>query len=155
VQSADKPDWNYAFQNACYLLAASPQVKPFEPDFEKGQSLRFRLLANPTRKIDTKSGPDGRRRNGKRVAVSPDKFYEWLAQRAEPAGFRVNEDSTTVQPGYAYFKKEQNGEPRRLRSVRYDGMLRIANPERFKEALASGIGSAKAFGFGLLSIAKA
>lgn len=54
VQSAVAPDWDYAFHNAKYLLAACPQVREFDPSFAKDQSLRFRLVVNPTRRIGTK-----------------------------------------------------------------------------------------------------
>jgi hypothetical protein len=45
VQSAVKPDWDYGFHNADYLLAAAPQVKSFDPRFQPGQRLRFCILA--------------------------------------------------------------------------------------------------------------
>jgi CRISPR system Cascade subunit CasE len=154
VQSAVKPDWDYAFHNADYLLAAPPQVRSFDPCFAKGDRLRFRLAANPTRKIDTKTGPDGRRRNGKRVPVPTDKLYEWLAERAEPAGFSIDKDTITVQPAYIYFDKTRNGGGQRLRSVRYDGILEVTDPSSFQETLSRGIGSGKAFGFGMLSVAR-
>jgi CRISPR system Cascade subunit CasE len=38
--------------------------------------------------------------------------------------------------------------------VRFDGLLRVEDPERLKIGLSSGIGSAKGFGFGLLSLAR-
>jgi CRISPR system Cascade subunit CasE len=155
VRSAAKPDWEYAFHNAAYLLAAPPEVKSFDPCFAKEQHLRFRLVANPTRKIDTKSGPDGRRRNGKRVAVPPAQFEEWLARRADAAGFCIAEGSTALQPAYLYVNKTRSVSGQRLRSVRYDGILTVTDPIRFREALVRGIGPGKAFGFGLLSVARA
>jgi CRISPR system Cascade subunit CasE len=153
VQSGGKPDWDYAFHNADYLLVAPPEVKQFDPCFEMDQHLRFRLVANPTRKIDTKSRPDGHRRNGKRVPVPSDQLDEWLACRAGPAGFSIEEDFTTVQSAYIYVNKTRNGNGQRLRSVRYDGVLKIIDPNRFQETLVKGIGPGKAFGFGLLSVA--
>jgi CRISPR system Cascade subunit CasE len=51
VQSAAWPDWDYAFHNASFLAAC--EVKTYDPCFVKGQFLRFRLLANPTKKVDT------------------------------------------------------------------------------------------------------
>ena len=153
VQSAIKPDWEYAFKNAFYLLAASPEVKSFDPGFAKGQRLRFRLVVNPTRKIDTKSGPDGRRRNGKRVPIPIDQLYEWLAGRAKLAGFSLDKDSATIQAGYVYLNKTRDGDGQRLRSARYDGILDITDPAKFNETLVRGIGTGKAFGFGLLSVA--
>ena len=155
VQSAVKPDWDYAFHNAGYLLAGPPEWRSFDPCFAQGQLLRFRLVANPTRKIDTKSGPDGRRRNGKRVPVATEQLYQWLGGRAGPAGFSIDRDSTTVQPGYVYVNRTPDGNGHRLRSVRYDGILKISDPIRFQETLVCGIGPAKAFGFGLLSLARA
>ncbi|MCP4644356.1 MAG: type I-E CRISPR-associated protein Cas6/Cse3/CasE, partial [bacterium] len=38
-------------------------------------------------------------------------------------------------------------------SVRFEGRLRVTEPEQFREILAAGMGSAKAYGFGLLSVA--
>jgi len=173
VQSAVEPDWNYAFHNARHFLAAPPQVRQFDPCFETNQRLQFRLVANPTRKIDTKSGSDGRRRHGKRVPVPTHRLHEWLNRRAGPCGFCV-ERLTDIQPGYLYFNKPlydkvrkgdeiaQNEKPekertngQRLRSVRYDGILKITDSARFQETLVRGIGPAKAFGFGLLSVAPA
>lgn len=169
VQSAANPDWDYAFHNAGYLLAAPPQVKPFDPCFAKEQHLRFRLVANPTRRLSKHSlGADGQpidpKGIGRRVPVPTDQLCEWLARRAESAGFSIVKDSTTVQAGYIYFNKPQerredqsedkpNGKGQRLRSVRYDGILEVTDPARFQEAIVQGIGSGKAFGFGLLSVA--
>ncbi len=153
VQSAAKPDWEYAFHNAQYLLAAAPEVKEIDPQFSAGQWLRFSLVANPTRKIDTKSAPDGSRRNGQRVPVRPEQLLEWLAGKAHAAGFALQAESTTFQLGYIYMNKDGRGQ--RLRSVVFDGLLRVTDPLAFRRALIAGIGSGKAFGFGLLSVVPA
>lgn len=154
VQSAACPNWDYAFHNASHFLAAAPEAKTYDPVFAAKERLQFRLLANPTRKIDTKSGPDGQRRNGRRVPVSSDKLLDWLACRAEAAGFSIEQGSTTVQPGYIFVKKERDEQGQRLRSARYDGILTVADPVLFRETLVQGIGPGKAFGFGLLSLAR-
>ena len=158
VQSAVKPDWNYAFKNADHLLAAPSEIKQFEPCFAKEQHLRFRLAVNPTRRLSKNS----REKNGqtvakkwvgKRVPVPADHLYEWLACRAENAGFSIDKDSTVIQPGYIYVNKTRDDNGQRLRSVRYDGILTITDPARFQETIIRGIGPGKAFGFGLLSVA--
>ncbi len=154
VQSAVRPEWDYAFHNAGHFLAAAPQMKTFQPLFTAGERFRFRLLANPTRKIDTKSGPDGRRRNGRRVPLGNDRLCEWLARHAEAAGVSIDQESTIVQPGYVYVKKP-NGPGQRLRSARFDGILTVAVRARLQEKIVGGIGPGKAFGFGLLSLARA
>jgi CRISPR system Cascade subunit CasE len=40
-----------------------------------------------------------------------------------------------------------------LAGARFDGLLQVVDPTLFRAALATGIGPAKAYGFGLLSIA--
>lgn len=157
VQSAVRPDWDYAFHNAGYLLAAPHQMKEFEPEFQEGQRLQFRLLANPTRRLSKHSveedgQPVAERSIGKRVPVRDDNLIDWLVRRAESWAL-IDRECTTVQPGYVYVSKERNGSGQRLRSVRFDGILTVTDPAKFREILESGIGSAKAFGFGLLSVA--
>ena len=155
VQSAVEPDWDYAFHNAGHFLASPTEVKQASMCFDDGQDLRFRLVTNPTRKIDTKTGSDGAKRNGRRVPVPVDQLFPWLSKRAELLGFSVDEGSTAMQPGYAYFKKSprEKEEEARLRSVCYDGVLNVIDSNMFKGTIASGIGPGKSLGFGLLSVA--
>ena len=152
VQSALKPDWDYAFHNAGFLLAAPPQTRELSPEFYRGQSLGFRLLANPTRKIGTKSRADGTKSNGRRVPVKFEQLGAWLARQGERGGFSFADDSVTRQPGYVHVH-ENGKDMNRLFSVRFDGLLRVTDPDAFRETVVRGIGPAKAFGFGLLSVA--
>ena len=161
VLSARKPDWDYAFHNAKHLLAEEPQCgQGVRLEFDSGTKLRFRLLANPVRKVsprslDVQGKPFDHRWVGKHVPVPPTDhdLRHWLDRRAEPSGFRVN-DLTYLTPGYVYFNKTRDAKRgQRLRSVRYDGVLEVLDAERFRETLIRGIGPAKAFGFGLLSVA--
>jgi CRISPR system Cascade subunit CasE len=200
VQSAREPDWDYAFKNANFLLAGPAQTKPFEPQYSARQRLRFRLLANPVRKIRLKDrddnlltehmskGPNNEPLNaqwhGKKVPVPHEDLKKWLERRAEPAwvapknskdqhppGFKI-EEIVNVQPGYVYVNKgrdhtaaDANGKnsssetekktSRRICSALFEGVLEVTNTDIFRQTLASGIGSGKAFGFGLLSVARA
>jgi CRISPR system Cascade subunit CasE len=159
VQSAVPPDWDYAFHNGGYLLAAPPEVRPYDPSFATGERLAFRLVANPTKRLTKNSRErDGTsvapRWVGKRVPVPSEHLYEWLARRAAGGGFSIAEHSRAVQPGYVYLNKKADGPGQRLRSARYDGLLEVADPELFRKTVATGIGPGKAFGFGLLSVAR-
>jgi len=176
LQSAMRPDWDYAFHNARHILApgVKPEVKPFDPCFAKEQRLRFRLLANPVRKVSSRSvdvagKPFDQRWMGKDIPVPAAALDKWLKRRAEPGwsapknsegkqsppGFRlVGIDD--IQPGYVYVNdKRDQGSGRRLRSARYEGVLEVTDPANFRNTLARGIGPGKAFGFGLLSLAPA
>jgi len=171
VQSAAQPDWGYAFHNSRYLLDdlgadRDPwELKPFDPSFTTGQRLRFRLLANPTRRLSQHSlEADGKPVKqvsiGKRVPVPTHQLIEWLTDwrvrvegKDEPPGFCIIKDSATVQAGYVYVNKGRDGNGHRLRSARYDGILTVTDPAGFQEGIIRGIGPGKAFGFGLLSVA--
>ncbi|MBN2377073.1 MAG: type I-E CRISPR-associated protein Cas6/Cse3/CasE [Sedimentisphaerales bacterium] len=164
VLSAIEPDWDYAFHNAGFLLAAPYKVKKYTPSIENGQRFRFRLMANPTKKIDTISKQEKQSltseertskkgRHGKRVSVPNEELFEWLVHKGEKCGFTLGDDMI-IQPGYVYMNKtNEAGKGQRLRSARYEGILEIINPNAFRETLVRGIGPGKAFGFGLLSIA--
>jgi len=167
VQSALKPDWDYAFHNAMYLLAAPPQTKPYDPHFQRDQELAFRLMANATRKKDKEGRPEGKNNYGRRVPVRRDEIETWLINRAQQRGFIV-ERLDSVQTGYVTAFKEieqsddedqvgHGGETRqglkRLFYARYDGTLRVIDPDAMRDAVVQGIGPAKGFGFGLLSVA--
>jgi CRISPR system Cascade subunit CasE len=158
VQSSIEPDWDYAFHNADFLLSATPEVNQYEPSCSLGELYRFRFAANPTRRL-SKHSPDAKQESiGKRVPVPPDQLVDWLEHRGQKDGFSINKDSITIQPTYVFMKKssmEKNSKGQRLYSVLFNGLLRVSDPEAFQQTLVSGIGTAKAFGFGLLSVAPA
>jgi CRISPR system Cascade subunit CasE len=89
--------------------------------------------------------------------VPTDQLIDWLVDwRVRPdelPGFSISKDSTTLQAGYIYVNKGGNDGGQRLCSVRYEGILEVTDPDRFRNTLLRGIGPGKAFGFGLLSVA--
>lgn len=159
VLSAKEPNWDYAFYNADYLLAAPPSSpKPLELHIETGAKFRFKLKANPTRRlsknsVDKMGNRIEEKKIGDRVPVPFEKLEEWLARKGEQSGFKLI-GAVEKNAGYGYFEKstvkEQNS---RLISVLFEGILEVTDECEFRKALLSGIGSAKAFGFGLLTIA--
>src|SRR5690606_10048427 len=73
VQSQVSPDWSHLSES--YVVGkrdAAIKTRSLTAAYgriQNGQALRFRLRANPTVKIDTKTREDGIRRNGRRVPV--------------------------------------------------------------------------------------
>ncbi|WP_437725322.1 type I-E CRISPR-associated protein Cas6/Cse3/CasE [Sorangium sp. So ce861] len=127
-----------------------------------GDSFRFRLRANPTRRIDTKSGDDGKRRNGRRVELRDDASrLEWLLRKAAQGGFELQGTehgvSMSKERKLAGRRPDASGKQQELTlaPVLFEGWLRVTDADRFRAALAAGIGPGKAYGFGLLSIAPA
>ena len=149
VQSQAQPDWSVLAGDKAYLLpldTANPWVKSFEPVFEPGQRLLFRLCANPTVK-----------RDGKRHALyKEDDQRQWLSRKADNGGFRLEslrlQDAGMVS-GSLYRKNERHN--LRLAVVQFNGLLQVMDPEGFCQTLKSGIGSGKGLGCGMLSLARA
>ena len=164
VQSGVSPDWSHLARG--YLaVSAGTMENPATKDVSKsldalhdGQLLRFRLRANPTRKIETRSTPDGRRQNGRRVDLRTEELQlEWLYRRAGQSGFALyptqpGGDVPAVRIGAG---EKVSGRRRRisLATVLFDGLLEVTGSDAFRHAIATGIGPGKAFGCGLMSIA--
>ena len=151
VQSWHLPDWSWLSEpNARGYLARTdlpnPAVKSFNLELHRDQMLAFRLRGNPTVK-----------RDGKRVGLyDQEEQREWLARKAERDGFRVLSARTSHEQMLdAVIHRDGSVHDFKLLSVRFDGYLRVLDPERLRDAVREGIGSAKAFGFGLLSLAPA
>jgi len=158
VQSDKEPDWAALDGNRTatvpYLLRPV-EFKELKPKFSEGQQLAFRLRANPTRKIDTKTRPDGNRRNGKRVGIYDEqKRTEWLRRKGESGGFAVL-SVQVISDGFIHGKKTDEHGSHDLKhcAVRFEGVVQVTDPDVFLQTLQTGIGSGKAFGFGLLSVA--
>ena len=168
VQSKAEPDWSGLPPD--YLLQ-DPGCKDVSGAYRAlkgGEVLRFRITANPTRKVDTMSGPNGQRRNGRRVELrSDEERLAWLQRKAERGGFELLSvragpvPDVRMVPGarLSGWRDDRHHESTRRRMtfcpVTFEGHLRVVDPAVFRETLASGIGPAKAFGFGLLSVAPA
>ncbi len=76
----------------------------------------------------------------------------WISRKGDQGGFTVDEDTLrTIPRGREYFEK--NGQRGLHSAVEFQGVLTVTDPAKFHETFTRGIGSAKAFGFGLLVIA--
>lgn len=145
VQAQLPPDWSFLQEPVPpSYLACPPASKQVELDFATGQTLRFRLRANPTvkRTLDNKK---------KRLALyEVDDQLAWLQRKAEQGGFKLLSALPSRQETLEFDKK---GRTITLLAVVFDGRLRVRDPELFLNTVSGGIGSAKGFGMGLLSLA--
>lgn len=129
------------------------QTKPIPETYFGKRRYAFQLLANPTKKV-TKLGADGKpTKNGKRVPMrTREEYVAWMQRKAEQGGFAVESDTLrTIQQGRESFQKK--GADGTHTAVEFQGVLTVNDPAKFHETFTRGIGSAKAFGFGLLVIA--
>lgn len=165
VQSATEPNWRHLPDG--YLAANSepnPACKLIDSlvdAIEEGRSLVFRLRANPTKKVpDRITGS----KNGKRVELRDEGAQlAWLRRKGESGGFvlvdvRVSPGVPNVRTTEAAKQTGRRGEGNHTSmltfgSVVFDGELRVTHTPLFRDTLCAGIGSGKAYGFGLLSVA--
>jgi len=149
VESHTLPDWEHLAATG-YILAPAA-IKTFLPEFQANQVFNFRLVANPTKRLH-----GNEEEVGPRVGLFREEDqFAWLARKGGEHGFQVLEARAAhfYQPdGW----KEEKGKTHRIRqfAVRFDGRLRVTEPEAFASAVAGGIGSGKSLGFGLLSLAR-
>jgi CRISPR system Cascade subunit CasE len=107
------------------------------------------LRANPS----VKKQEEGKK-NGYRVGLIQEKDQlAWLNRKAEKGGFSIV--SYRVIPEGISHDDRSGAANDKLRhySVCFEGVLKITDESIFRGTVEKGVGSAKGFGFGLLSLA--
>ena len=113
-----------------------------------GQFLRFLLLANPTVKQKNADGKPARYGCYEEV-----KQRKWLVKKLTDGGATMV-DFSINKPVMQNFHKHNGGDKDQIIfAVLFEGILQVADPDKLRLAIETGIGSAKGFGFGLLSLA--
>lgn len=152
VQSRQAPDWSF-FEGPEWrgYLGGPPLAKQVELELQPGQIVRFRLRANPTRKT-VKEG-----RKVRLSLLSREAQLDWLERKLSEAGAKLLDVRITQEGMSRSQKHEDKGSDRRQThfAVRFDGVLQVEDPARLRVTVEDGIGSAKGYGFGLLSLARA
>ncbi|MGH8596506.1 MAG: type I-E CRISPR-associated protein Cas6/Cse3/CasE, partial [Gammaproteobacteria bacterium] len=131
-----------------------------------GERLVFKLRVNPvvTRKtqrgrrhdvvMDTKLKMDWRNLPPEQRPTLAQLAYDagshWLLGRAEKLACEFDASVLRVD-GHDIWRQRQ-GRKIELSTLDFEGILRVAEPDCFLEALLNGIGPAKAFGCGLLLV---
>lgn len=162
VQSCERPKWERLPEG--YLAPEEPKrVDGYYAGLRAGQSVRFRLHANPTRRVAKADDP----LRGKGVELQrEEEQLAWLARKGEHGGFqllhaRANAEVADARANHGLnvhgYRRDAPEGQRRMTfgSALFEGRLAITDAEAFRQTLATGIGSGKAYGFGLLSIAPA
>lgn len=158
VLSAEKPDFLHLARQFGYEhLEPKWETKNYNPllaRLQSGQVWRFRLRANPVHSsCQEKSETSGR---GKVFAhVTQQQQRQWFVARTQACGFSLDENAfDVVHTEWKKFRKA-NGSNHEvvLRIADFEGVLTITDTESFMHTLLSGIGRAKAYGCGLLTIA--
>lgn len=168
IVSPDTPDLTHLVEQAGWPQTGKWDTRDYTPLLQRlstGGRWAFRLTANPVHSI-------------RRTAEEPTKTtahigvrhqQDWLLQRQERAGFKVVEkpaEKRLLPEGdeyeltlhdrrqLAFGKSGQSGKVT-LVTVTFDGLLEVTDPEAFRRTLTHGLGKAKAYGCGLMTLAAA
>lgn len=149
IQSRDLPDWT-SLPNG-YLGQSNGTANPLtkvtpEDHFKNGMTLRFKLQANPTRRdIITKKWINYK---------TLEECLSWLLKKGEDHGFKVLENTVAIDR--TTVSGEKCGEQKMFfNSAVFEGVLHITDAIVFKKAYIEGVGKGRAYGHGLISVARA
>jgi CRISPR system Cascade subunit CasE len=148
AQTQVNPHWSGLL--TARLPTQSVEVKAFQLEPVVGEMFYFRLEGNPT--IRRNEGDYA----GKRVELrSMEEQSQWMERKASQHGFQLlSLESTDLGKVLSTKLEETQKHIITHQSVLYQGSLEVTDPGLFVKAIKGGIGGAKGFGFGLLSLAK-
>lgn len=162
VVSPQQPDFTGLIEQAGWPTTSTWDMTAYDPFLERltaGQQWRFRLTANPVRSLPAAQGT-----RGKVVPhVTTSHQTEWLRDHADGWGFVIRRNSLDAdelsidsRATNQFSRAEPNSTHRQKVSITtatYDGILEIMDAHRLHQALVNGMGRAKAYGCGLMTLA--
>lgn len=140
------------FQRQFGLKDEEPLTKSYDPflqSLQLGQQWRFRFKINPVKV-----------REGKRYPVLNKDLYEWFLEKARTIGMDVDKESLNIMEikDYNFYKditmRSQRGRYVRFKAVTFEGIMRITDEKKVQDALINGTGKEKAYGCGMLTLAR-
>lgn len=158
VVSTVKPDFDeFAGSVGQVVEGARYESKPYDPlldRLEAGQVYAFRLAANAVRSGRSTPTSAETKRHG-HVTVAQQ--LGWLLTRCEQHGFRIRaatsgEPDVAVTGGRRMVFRRQ-GQQVTIALTEFMGHLEVLNRELLRRSLITGIGHARAYGCGLLTLA--
>ena len=145
--------------------ARTLDYSPFLASLDAGQLWAFRLAANPSYSASRGPGMRGQRYGH----VTVEQQRQWLIERTTRFGFELmpvdHTDGGVIDGAVmvAYrerpvFNRRRPGEQGRdrvtINRTVYEGSLRVTDPESLRRALIAGVGRSKAYGCGLMTLAR-
>ncbi|GAA1797054.1 type I-E CRISPR-associated protein Cas6/Cse3/CasE [Leucobacter iarius] len=172
ISSPAKPDLTHLVEQAGWpALESGWQTKNTDEHLARistGQRWGFRLTGNPVHALKPEDGA----KRGKIVAHRTSAHQlGWLERQGEKHGFAlatqeveaVDAESGSVVLSQAQTVRVARSELRRfpregktvtVQAVEFDGVLEVTDADRFRDALRHGVGPARAYGCGLLTVAR-
>lgn len=159
VASPEKPDFTHVVEQAGWPTTQAWETRSYDgllASLEPGQRWQFRLTANPVRSGRRDGWADTKPLGHVTVAQQ----QQWLLDRAEGLGFRI---ATSLvgqgEPDLAVVDRtvrrfDRNGARVTISQATFEGHLDVSDAVALRRSLTFGIGRAKSYGCGLLTLAR-
>lgn len=161
VMSPERPDFTHICDQAGWPASSTWVTKDYDPVLERvseGQVWQFRLKANPVRKVLVDKGREAHAGivGTLQGHVTEAQQRTWLLDRAETHGFRISQtDEGFDRLVVSHRRRERfkrHGGVVTLTTAQYDGALEVTDVGAFRLTLGFGLGRARGFGCGLMTI---
>ncbi|GAA2833702.1 type I-E CRISPR-associated protein Cas6/Cse3/CasE [Crossiella cryophila] len=155
--SPDRPDLTHLIEQAGWPTTTGWDTREYQPVLTRlaaGQMWGFRLKANPVH--SGRKTPDAQR-SQRFHHVTVAQQTDWLLTRTDKFGFTIplgeNKEPDVAVRGREVVRFERKSATVSLSTVVFEGRLEVVDPDRLRESLTNGIGPAKGYGCGLLTLA--
>ncbi|GLW89749.1 type I-E CRISPR-associated protein Cas6/Cse3/CasE [Actinokineospora globicatena] len=157
ILSPHVPDLTGMAEQAGWPTKTTWQTRDYTPLLNRlalGDTWSFRLTANPVRSTVLKEG-----KRSQRVGhVTATQQQTWLLDRVEQWGFTIpvgsHKEPELLLRDRRIWNFDRAGRKVTLSTVVFDGRLTVTDPAALRTALTHGMGSAKGYGCGLLTLAR-
>lgn len=145
VLSNEPGAWGKTEANG-YTMIREKSVDAMLASLTKGRVIGFDLLCVPSKKIKGE-GKNSRRR----TLTLPEERVAWLERKGEPAGFEL---TSCMEMGSFTAAGLRAGQRLSFEFFRMVGNLCITDTKKFTEAYCTGFGPEKAYGMGMMLLAR-
>ncbi|MCL2466101.1 MAG: type I-E CRISPR-associated protein Cas6/Cse3/CasE [Micrococcales bacterium] len=153
VSSPAEPDLTHIVEQAGWPTAPqhwrTVSTAQMHDRLAAGQEWVFRLTANPVRN-ERVPGERGKRHGHVTVSQQED----WLGSRSETWGFSLVTAEVTGRRHVTFSRRgPDTAGSVTLSMATFDGVLQVTDPDALRRSLTSGVGRAKGYGCGLITLA--
>jgi len=157
VLSPHEPDLTHLVEQAGWPTTQGWDTRDYTPLLNRvavADRYAFRLTANPVRSQRRKATAT---RSQRYAHVTVTQQTQWLLDRADKHGFTVpagveKEPDVAVHARHTWRFTRQSSTVT-LSTATFEGLLEVTDPQALRAALVHGIGPAKGYGCGLLTLA--
>lgn len=151
IVSSTPPDLTHIVEQAGWpTIEKGWETKSYEPFLESltaGQSVHFRLAANPVRSL----AQSGAARGKISPHVGVTNQTRWLVDRSRELGLDLSTQNVLVTTSDTV-RLVRDGKKIGLARAVFEGTTSVSDPESLRTTLCSGIGRGRAFGLGMLTV---